>query len=151
MSSTIAQFDATHGPVSEVPEDYVPEVLISDHEFEKIFNNRNAVTNEELFHARDYVVDQFHQCAEIACNDGYPSTQSVLEMFSLERLEALFWGLESCSCCVRHCHNTPIAVNSEENASILDVVTEEMVFKRDCHCHCRMAMRMIRRAYMSAK
>jgi hypothetical protein len=149
--SSFAKFCSAYGPIQAVPENYAPEVLISDEEFDGIYARRATATNAEKFHARDYVVVQFHQCTRTANTDpdGQKSTQEVFATLPTERLEALFWGLKACTCCWRHCHNKPTEIDSWENKSALDVATEEMVQARDCFCHCRIAKRILRRAYFS--
>jgi hypothetical protein len=132
-----------------VPEDYVPEVLISDAEFATLYANRNEVTNEDKFHARDYVVDQLHKCTDKVYNgEGYGSTEDVLAELPKERLEALFWGVGECSCCYTHMHNRPNAIDSWDDRSMLDRVTQEEITQSRCYCHCRMAKRMFRHAYL---
>ncbi len=144
---SFAQFGRTHGPIAEVPEDYVPEVLISDDKFVEIYNNREGASKEDMFFARDYAVNQMHVATIKMVIDGYSSTEAVLEEYPKEHLRALFWSLKNCSCCWRHSHHKPIEIDSWENESMLDIATVEMVSRRNCFCHCRMSKRMIRKAF----
>jgi hypothetical protein len=138
-----------HGPVDAVPENYVPETIITDAEFDAIYEKRENVTVEERFLSRDYVIEVFHECSREGFERG-TSTMDALSDLSKARLDALFWGLASCTCCWRHCHNTPVKVDSLVDKSALEVATKEMVSERHCHCYCRMAKRMIRRVYLDA-
>jgi hypothetical protein len=151
FTQSFAQFGRIHGPVAEVPENYVPEVLISDEEFNGFYARSTdpfyEETRENLFFARDYAVEQLHRATRTAYAYGFPCTASVLEELPKERLRALFWGLKECTCCWRHCHNKPVAIDSWDDESMLDRATSEMVSKRDCFCHCRMGKRMIRKAF----
>jgi hypothetical protein len=131
----------SRGPIREVPLDYKPEILITDSEFESIYHNHN-ITPEQCLFARDYVIHKFNQ---ISINNIINS----LAQFPTQHLESLFWGLEHCSCCWRHCHNKPISLTSLENRSMLSVATEQMVLERNCHCRCRFVKRLLRRAYFS--
>jgi hypothetical protein len=138
-------------PIHEVPENYVPEVLISDEKFDEIYtkwvsgskkNRFFSSAPKDMLFARDYAINQFHQ---LPCG---LLTETLAEL-PTERLESLFWALNGCSCCWRHCHNKPVAVDSMEDRSMLDVATVEMVSERNCYCYCRMAKRFLRRAYFS--
>jgi hypothetical protein len=148
---SFTEFGRTHGPFAEVPEDYVPETVISDEEFNGFYVRSTdpsyKETGENLFFARDYAVDQLHKAANKMATEVYSNTAAVLEELPKERLRALFWGLENCSCCWRHCHNKPVAIDSWDDVSMLDRATVEMVSKRNCFCHCRMGKRMIRKAF----
>ncbi len=159
---TFAEWGAFAGPSREVPEDYVPETVISDEEFAEIYKKAdevcikdakihydNNVSNGEKFLARDYVVEQFHRFTEKSYAEGYGSTQKVIDELEPERLKSLFWGLKRCTCCWRHCHKAPLEVDSWEDKSCLKVATLAMTQESDCFCHCRMAKRMFRRAYLA--
>lgn len=151
---SIAFYGPIHGPCASLPEDYVPAVLISDEKFEAICAKRDRgekVTAEDRFFSRDYVVDQFCRDMKKLYVDDYSSMTEVLSEYPNERLANLFWGLRSCSCCWRHCHNRPVSLDSPEDESMLDRVTEEMVSERNCKCYCRSAKRFIRRAFLSKK
>jgi hypothetical protein len=151
---SIAYYGPIHGPCASLPEDYVPAVLISDEQFDAICAKRDRgeeVTAKDRFFGRDYVVDQLHRNTKKVYLDGYNSLTEVLADMPNERLANLFWGLKSCSCCWRHCHNRPVAFDSPEDESALDRVTVEMVSERDCKCHCRSAKRFIRKAFLSKK
>ena len=144
----------TMGPAMPLPEDYKPYVMISDAEFAAMCEKRNRgenVSKKERFYGRDYVVDQFHRCVEKAFAEDYPSTTEVLAELPVQRLADLFWGVDSCTCCWRHCHKRPVAIDSMEDTCRLDVATEEMVSQRGCYCHCRSVRRFIRRAYFLKK
>jgi hypothetical protein len=147
MSSYFAQFGCVHGPVSNVPEDYEPEVVISDEKFDAIYARRDMATKMELFHARDYSLVQFNKIVKQSYEEGtYVSPEELLCMFSNERLEALFWALEGCSCCWTHCHNRPKSIHSWEDESMLDRATQAEIDASRCHCQCRMWKRKLRRA-----
>ncbi len=133
------------GPIAPVPENYIPKVLITDEEYDMIYANGENADKAEKFYARDYVVDQLHKYSDKALSGE--STEDVLVKLPKEHLKKLFWGVSNCSCCWTHCHNKPIAIDSWEDRSMLDVATEEMIRSDRCHCHCRMAKRMFRRAY----
>lgn len=145
MSSNFTITGLINGPIQEVAEGYTPETVILDSEFEEIFEKQDNASKKELFLARDYVVKKIGQ---IFSEDvSFVPLSAVLAEQPNERLEALFWGLKSCSCCWRHCHNTPEAIDSSKDRNMLDRVTEEMVRERNCHCHCRTYKRALRRAY----
>jgi hypothetical protein len=151
FTQSFTEFGRIHGPIAEVAEDYVPNKVISDQEFNGFYARSTdpsyEETNENLFYARDYVVDQLHQATRTAYAEGYSCTAAVLEELPKERLRALFWGLKNCTCCWRHCHNKPVAIDSWDDESMLDRATVEMVSKRNCFCHCRMGKRMLRKAF----
>ena len=129
------------GPILQLPEGYKPKVLISDEEYEAIcvkLEKGEKLSNADKFFGRDYVVDQFLRSSA----DG-------LVGMTEERLANLFAGVKSCSCCWRHCHNAPSTYDSCEDRSHL--ATAEMVSDRNCHCHCRMTRRAIRRAFFTKR
>jgi hypothetical protein len=138
-----------YGPIEPIPEDYKPRVLITDEQFEAICEKSEKPTAEEKFFGRDYAVDQFLRCIRKAHAGDYRSTDEVLMELPDKRLKDLFSGLDSCSCCWRHCHKTPVSHDSWEDRSQLGVATEEMVSERNCFCYCRLAKRSIRRAFFS--
>ena len=140
------------GAVSPLPEDYTPKVLLSDEEYEAICvkrENGEKLSKADEFFGRDYVVAQFRGCTKKAYAENYLTTDAVLAELSEKRLADLFVGLKKCSCCWRHCHNTPVSHDSWEDRSQLDVATVEMVSDRNCHCYCRMAKRAIRRVFLA--
>jgi hypothetical protein len=146
--SSFAQFGCENGPISGVPEDYKPEVMISDEEFDAIYSHHKTATNEELFHARDYSLLQFKKVVErIYEDETYGCPEDLLMTFPKERLRALFWGVDGCSCCWTHCHKRPVAIDSWNDQSMLDRATQGEIDASRCHCYCRMWKRKLRRAF----
>jgi hypothetical protein len=151
--SSFTEFGYTHGPVEEVPCGYIPEMVISDEEFEAYYNNREVpidrrLKNKILFLARDYSLMQFQEfVTKFYEEDVYGSVEEMLTTFPKERLRALFWGVENCSCCLTHCHNRPTAIDSWEDDSMLTRVTQQELDVSRCYCHCRMWKRKLRRAF----
>ncbi len=151
QSELIAFYGPIYGPIDPIPENYKPKVLISDEEYNTICDKRDKgekLTCADEFFGRDYVVDQSLRCIG---SEDYESMDAFMMKLSDKRLADLFAGLETCSCCWRHCHNTPERYDSWEDRNQLDVATIEMVSERNCFCHCRMVKRSIRWAFFANK
>lgn len=144
--SSFAQFGCDNGPIAEVPEDYVPEVLISDEEFEAIYALGDKASKADKFHARDYAVDQFLKTVRKSYEEGWACPDDLFMQNSRGRLRALFWAAKDCSCCWRHCHKRPVAVDSWVDQSMLDRVTQAEIdeSRGRCFCHCRSLKRHCR-------
>ena len=122
---------------------------LSIEEFEHLYSNKDKITQEQKTEACLYVLNTFNQINKFKPQNI--SMEDSLSEMSSKCLDSLFWGLTHCNCCWRHLHNTPIALDSQENSNVLDVATIEMTKKDNCGCHCRMAKRFLRRAYFSEK
>jgi hypothetical protein len=139
--------NSSYGPIQNVPEHYCPNVLISDNDFTNLYIAAESTDRVQKYYARDYVVDRF-----LRCSNTRPEGKSLVDVlaeFPEDELRALFWGVTHCTCCWRHLHNTPVAIDSKIDSSVLNVATIEMVNESNCFCHCRMAKRFLRQAFFN--
>lgn len=147
----------TMGPVMPLPEDYEPYVMISDAEFAAMCEKRDRgenVSKKERFYGRDYVVDHYKRSLDLIYRLPEYESHTLYDYYSelpKEELSNLFWGLDSCTCCWRHCHKRPLAVDSMEDRNMLDVATVEMVSENSCKCYCRHIKRHLRRGFFLKK
>jgi hypothetical protein len=146
--SSFAQFGCENGPISGIPEDYVPEVVISDEEFDESYEHRNVATKEELFHARDFSLVVFKKVVErIYEDDTYGCPEDLLVTLPRERLRSLFWGVKACTCCITHSHKAPEAIDTWDDTDLSDRFTVDEIQSSRCHCYCRMWKRKLRRSF----
>jgi hypothetical protein len=139
-----------YGPVHSIPENYKPEVMISDEEFNSLYSSTEKPTFEQQFRARDYSVAHFNNYVNTALSEDKSVVDHLSELPE-ERLRSLFWGLVHCSCCWRHCHNVPVAIDTKEELSMLEVATTDMINDYSCFCHCRSGKRFLRQAFFNKK
>jgi len=154
--SSFTEIGYINGPIMGVPEDYVPEVVLSDEEFEAIYAARGTqiewqVKNKNKFLARDYSLNVFSKVVDrIYEDDTYGCPEELLMTDPHERLRALFWAVNSCSCCITHCHKCPKDIDTWRDRNMADRFTAEEIESSRCHCHCRMWKRKLRRAFFRA-
>ncbi len=148
--ASFTEISNIYGPIMGVPEGYVPEVVLSDEEFDAIYARRATASKSDRFHARDYVAVKFdeavHKCFEE--DSKYSCVDDVLAELPKERLRALFWGVDSCSCCITHAHKAPSKVDTWKDRNMADRFTMEEILQSRCHCHCRAIKRRCRLAFM---
>ena len=149
----MSQFERSisFGPVRAVPDNYTPKVVLSDEQYDALYASTSKLSPEQRFYARDYAVLEFQKAFCLASQGGnfQPVDTFLAQNVSSSRLEALFWGLNSCTCCWRHVHNAPVAVNSDDNSNMLDRITHDQLSAcgKVCRCYCRSAKRELRRAF----
>jgi hypothetical protein len=135
---------------SNVPDNYIPEVILSENEYNDIYNgNLNLrLPAEQRLHVRDYAIIQYRYAIGLAVANRRCVDEQLAELPS-EKLKALFWGVDPCTCCWRHRHNMPVAIDSLDDSTVLDRITEQQLLDcgDSCKCYCRAAKRAIRRAY----
>jgi hypothetical protein len=153
--TSFTEFGYINGPIMGVPEDYKPEVVITDEEFDALYAGRNEPVSRDTrkknqFLARDYSLVQFEKTVKKIYEDWcetYRCPEELLVTFPKDRLRALFWGVDSCSCCITHCHKAPGAIDTRGDRDMTDRFTAEEIEGSRCHCHCRMWKRKLRRAF----
>jgi hypothetical protein len=153
--SSFTEFGCLNGPISGVPENYKPEVVLSDEEFEAIYASRNDPISQDTkrknkFLVRDYSLVQFEKVVEKIYEDWcetYSCPEEYLMTLSKDRLRALFWGVKGCTCCWTHCHKAPVDIDTWDDKDMTDRVTQGEIDASRCHCHCRMWKRKLRRAF----
>jgi hypothetical protein len=134
---------------TSVPQNYTRDDVLTDDEFAEVYSTPDdKVTYEQKYYARDYAVDKFLKTVDSALTEKKSVVDALAEL-PKERLESLFWGLAPCTCCWRHLHNKPVAIDSKEDSSVLDVATVGMINDSVCFCHCRAAKRFLRQAYFN--
>ncbi len=117
--------------------------VITRSQFMEIYGRRPETTVEDAAMVSTHAIETFHAFSQEALAKNLLVEDHMSELPN-HKLEALFWGMQVCECCVRHMSCAPVAIDTDEETPAAPDA------ERTCQCYCRMGRRFLRRAYLKS-